>query len=111
MKGYGQDSWIIDGMEWAAHNAKIVSMSLGSTEPSDGTDPMAQAVNNLSEETGSLFVIAAGNTGAEGIGSPGAADAALTVGAVDKSDNLAWFSSRGPRFGSSGLKPDLLLLV
>ena len=106
-QGFGQDSWIIDGMEWAAHKAKIVSMSLGSDESSDGTDPMAQAVNNLSAETGSLFVIAAGNTGAEGIGSPGAADSALTVGAVDKSDNLAWFSSKGPRFGSSGLKPDL----
>lgn len=106
-EGFGLDSWIIDGMEWAAHNAKIVSMSLGSSEPTDGTDPMAQAVNNLSAETGSLFVIAAGNTGAEGIGSPGSADAALTVGAVDKSDNLAYFSSKGPRFGSSGLKPDL----
>lgn len=105
--GYGLDSWIIDGMEWAAHNAKVVSMSLGSDQPSDGTDPMAQAVNNLSAETGSLFVIAAGNTGGEGIGSPGAADAALTVGAVDKSDNLAYFSSKGPRFGSEGLKPDL----
>ncbi|MCS0825514.1 S8 family serine peptidase [Cytobacillus firmus] len=106
-EGFGQDSWIIDGMEWAAENAKIVNMSLGSSEPSDGTDPMAQAVNNLSKETGSLFVIAAGNTGSEGIGSPGAADDALTVGAVDKSDNLAWFSSKGPSFGSSGLKPDL----
>ncbi|MEH7613017.1 S8 family serine peptidase [Gottfriedia acidiceleris] len=106
-EGFGLDSWIIDGMEWAAHNAKIVSMSLGSDESSDGTDPMAQAVNNLSAETGSLFVIAAGNTGREGIGSPGAADAALTVGAVDKSDNLAYFSSKGPRFGSEGLKPDL----
>ncbi|WP_218274834.1 S8 family serine peptidase, partial [Pseudomonas sp. GP01-A3] len=68
---------------------------------------MSQAVDNLSAETGSLFVIAAGNTGREGIGAPGAADAALTVGAVDKSDKLAYFSSRGPRFGSTGLKPDL----
>ncbi|MFY0762488.1 S8 family serine peptidase [Metabacillus dongyingensis] len=68
-EGYGQDFWIIDGMEWAANNAKVVSMSLGNSEPSDGTDPMAQAVNRLSEETGALFVIAAGNTGAEGIGS------------------------------------------
>jgi len=107
-EGYGQDSWIIDGMEWAAQHAKIVNMSLGGTDPSDGTDPMAQAVNQLSEETGALFVIAAGNTGAVGIGSPGSADAALTVGAVDKSDNLAWFSTRGPRFGDSGLKPDLV---
>lgn len=106
-EGFGQDSWIIDGMEWAAHNAKIVSMSLGSSEPSDGTDPMAQSVNELSKETGALFVIAAGNTGTESIGSPGAADSALTVGAVDKSDNLAYFSSKGPRYGDMGLKPDL----
>ncbi|MPZ97422.1 MAG: S8 family serine peptidase, partial [Propionibacteriales bacterium] len=52
--------------------------------------------------------IAAGNDGAdETIGSPGSADAALTVGAVDKSDQLADFSSRGPRVGDTGLKPDL----
>jgi len=106
-EGFGQDSWIIDGMEWAADNAKIVNMSIGSNEPSDGTDPMAQAVNNLTEETGALFVIAAGNTGMEGINSPGSAQSALTVGAVDKSDQLAWFSSKGPQNGSSGLKPDL----
>ncbi|WHY72044.1 S8 family serine peptidase [Fictibacillus enclensis] len=106
--GSGLNSWIIDGMEWASHKAKIVSMSIGSTEASDGTDPMAQAVDNLSEETGALFVIAAGNYGNEGtIGSPGAADKALTVGAVDKSDKLAYFSSQGPRIGDQALKPDL----
>ncbi|MBN3544985.1 S8 family serine peptidase [Fictibacillus barbaricus] len=106
--GSGLDSWIIDGMEWASDNAKIVSMSLGSSEPSDGTDPMAQAVNRLSEEKGALFVIAAGNSGYEGaIGSPGAADAALTIGAVDKSDEIAYFTSKGPRYGDKGLKPDL----
>ena len=106
--GFGQESWIIDGMEWASENAKIVNMSLGSDEPSDGTDPMAQAVNQLTEENGTLFVIAAGNRGGEGtIGSPGAADSALTVGAVDKSDQLAYFSSKGPRYGDMGVKPDL----
>ncbi len=109
-EGEGATSWIIEGMEWAAHNAKIVSMSLGSPEPSDGTDPMSQAVNNLSAETGALFVIAAGNDGIHGegtIGAPGAADAALTVGAVDKSDKLASFSSKGPRIGDMAIKPDL----
>nr|WP_083207927.1 S8 family serine peptidase [Fictibacillus arsenicus] len=106
--GSGLDSWIIDGMEWASDNAKIVSMSLGSSEPSDGTDPMAQAVNRLSEDKGTLFVIAAGNAGYEGaIGSPGAADAALTIGAVDKSDKIAYFTSKGPRYGDKAIKPDL----
>ncbi|PFG07508.1 S8 family serine peptidase [Bacillus sp. es.034] len=107
-QGFGQDSWIIDGMEWASEHAKIVNMSLSSDMPSDGTDPMAEAVNQLTEENGTLFVIAAGNRGGEGtIGSPGAADSALTVGAVDKSDELAYFSSKGPRYGDMGLKPDL----
>ncbi|MFJ3584271.1 S8 family serine peptidase [Streptomyces sp. NPDC090127] len=109
-EGSGSESQIIAGMEWAAKDidAKIVSMSLGSTEPSDGTDPMAQAVDTLSAETGALFVIAAGNSGAPGsIGSPGAADSALTVGAVDSADQAAYFTSQGPRHGDQALKPDL----
>ncbi|MBB5869706.1 subtilisin family serine protease [Allocatelliglobosispora scoriae] len=108
-EGFGQDSWIIDGMEWAAdQGAKVISMSLGSTEASDGTDPMAAAVNEITERTGALFVIAAGNTGTEaGIGSPGAADSALTIGAVDADDALTWFSSKGPRYKDYSLKPDL----
>ncbi|MFE5108298.1 S8 family serine peptidase [Streptomyces sp. NPDC056663] len=109
-QGSGSESQIIAGMEWAAKDidAKIVSMSLGSSEASDGTDPMAQAVNTLSAETGTLFVIAAGNSGAPGsIGSPGAADSALTIGAVDSADKAAYFTSQGPRFGDQALKPDL----
>ncbi|MGV9703090.1 S8 family serine peptidase [Streptomyces sp. NPDC003483] len=113
-EGSGQDSWILAGMEWAARDqhAKIVSMSLGG-DPTDGTDPLSQAVNRLSEETGALFVIAAGNSGPEAysIGAPGAADAALTVGAVNGPgkgvDQLAEFSSRGPRVGDNAVKPDL----
>ncbi|WP_392670016.1 S8 family serine peptidase [Streptomyces sp. LN785] len=109
-EGSGSESQIIAGMEWAAKDidAKVISMSLGSQEASDGTDPMAQAVNTLSEETGALFVIAAGNTGAPtSIGSPGAADDALTVGAVDSADQAAYFTSAGPRLGDNALKPDV----
>ncbi|MEV0117223.1 S8 family serine peptidase [Streptomyces sp. NPDC050844] len=108
--GSGSESQIIAGMEWAAKDvgAKVVSMSLGSQEASDGTDPMAVAVDTLSKDTGALFVIAAGNTGApSSIGSPGAADSALTVGAVDSADKAAYFTSQGPRFGDNALKPDL----
>ncbi|MFD4948687.1 S8 family serine peptidase [Streptomyces sp. NPDC058409] len=109
-QGSGFDSQIIAGMEWAAKDvhAKVISMSLGSRQGSDGTDPMAQAVNTLSKDTGALFVIAAGNAGSPGsIGSPGAADSALTIGAVDSADRLAPFSSQGPRLGDNALKPDL----
>jgi subtilisin family serine protease len=108
--GSGQDSWVLAGMEWAAvdQDADIVSMSLGSSTPSDGTDPLSAAVDRLSAETGALFVVAAGNSGApDSIGGPGAADAALTVGAVDSSDDVAWFSSQGPRVGDGGLKPEI----
>ncbi|MGW1723391.1 S8 family serine peptidase [Streptomyces sp. NPDC002306] len=106
-EGRGQESWIIAGMEWAARDqkAKVISMSLGGG--GDATDPMSQTVDRLSDETGALFVIAAGNGGPHAISSPGAADAALTVGAVDSADHLADFSSQGPREGDSGLKPEL----
>ncbi|WP_327011282.1 S8 family serine peptidase [Dactylosporangium sp. NBC_01737] len=107
--GYGEDSWVIAGMEWAvAQHAKVVSMSLGNSQASDGTDPVSQALNALSAQSGTLFVVAAGNNGNEAsMGAPGVADAALTVGAVDADDRLAYFSSRGPRFGDYGLKPDI----
>ena len=61
---------------------------------------MSQAVDELTAQTGALFVIAAGNAGAEAtMTAPGAADAALTVGAVDAADELAYFSSHGPALG------------
>ncbi|MFF3379586.1 S8 family serine peptidase [Streptomyces sp. NPDC002680] len=111
--GWGSDSGIIAGMEWAvAQGADIANLSLGSTD-SPGIDPLEETVNRLSAESDTLFVIAAGNEGLEGdfgegtVGSPGSADAALTVGAVDKADQLGDFSSRGPRVGDGGVKPDL----
>ncbi|KQX08169.1 MULTISPECIES: S8 family peptidase [unclassified Leifsonia] len=107
--GSGQDSWIIEGMQWAGENADIVSMSLGSSQASDGLDVMAEALNAISEETGALFVVAAGNNGApESIGSPGSAARALTVGSVeDPSGELANYSSQGPLALSGALKPEL----
>ncbi|MFF3670021.1 S8 family serine peptidase [Microtetraspora malaysiensis] len=104
------DSALLAGMEWAAVEvkAKIVNMSLGAPDTPD-LDPVEQAVNTLSERTGVLFVVAAGNEGSnrQTISSPGSADAALTVGAVDKSDRMAEFSSRGPRLGDHAIKPDV----
>ncbi len=108
-EGSGQDSWVMAGMEWAAASgADVVNMSLGDSVPSDGTDPMSQMVDALSAQHGTLFVIAAGNAGPESISNPGAAASALTVGAVDKQDQLAGFSSTGPLAVSGGLKPDIV---
>ncbi|MEJ3745758.1 S8 family serine peptidase [Actinomycetes bacterium KLBMP 9797] len=106
--GSGYDSWIIAGMEWAvASGAEVVNMSLGG-DPTDGTDPLSEAVNRLTAESGTLFVVSAGNKGLDAsIGTPGAADAALTVGAVDRNEGLATFSSRGPRLGDLAVKPEI----
>lgn len=106
-EGNGQESWVLQGMEWAAARAPIVNMSL-TGDPTDGSDPMAQAVDTLSARYGTLFVAAAGNRGGQGtVGTPGSADAALTVGSVDRDGTLARSSSRGPRIGDQAVKPDL----
>ncbi|WGP14620.1 S8 family serine peptidase [Streptomyces sp. SH5] len=108
-EGYGEDSGILAGMEWAvAQGADIVNLSLGGTDTPE-VDPLEAAVDKLSAEKGVLFAVAAGNDGDEAgtVGSPGSADAALTVGAVDDRDRLAGFSSRGPRIGDGAIKPDV----
>ncbi|MFE1287352.1 S8 family serine peptidase [Streptomyces sp. NPDC058751] len=107
--GYGSDSEILAGMEWAAaEGADVVNLSLGGRD-TPAIDPLEAAVNKLSEKKGILFAIAAGNEGDFGdqtIGSPGSAATALTVGAVDDKDELADFSSRGPGMDGA-LKPDV----
>ncbi|GAA4464409.1 S8 family serine peptidase [Phytohabitans houttuyneae] len=106
--GSGADSWVLAGMQWAAESgADIVNMSLGDDILTDGSDPMSVAVDTLSAQYGTLFVVAAGNSGPQTIGAPAAAASALTVGAVDKQDVLAYFSSTGPLARSGALKPDL----
>ncbi|WP_225809820.1 S8 family serine peptidase [Streptomyces spinosus] len=107
--GRGSDSQVLAGMEWAVQQgAKVVNMSLGGEFPSDGTDVLSSAVNELSASSGALFVVAAGNSGTpESVSSPGAADAALTVASTTKRDTLSSFSSRGPRIGDFGLKPEI----
>ncbi|MFF2774349.1 S8 family serine peptidase [Streptomyces sp. NPDC058052] len=108
--GFGDDSAVLAGMEWAAaEGADVVNLSLGSPD-SPGVDPLEAAIDRLSAEKGILFAVAAGNDGEAGastVGSPGSADAALTVGAVDHDDRLAPFSGTGPRVGDGAVKPDV----
>jgi subtilisin family serine protease len=108
-QGFGLESWLIEGMEWAAaQGAPVVNMSLGS-DIGDGTGVVDQAVDSLTATSGTLFVVAAGNTGprAQTVTSPGTADAALTVGAVDDADQVTDTSARGPRWNRPAIKPDL----
>ncbi|MDN3353946.1 S8 family serine peptidase [Actinomadura sp. DC4] len=102
--GYGSESGVITGMEWAAAKAPVVSMSLGGFSDDPANDPVTKAVDDLTAADGTLFVIAAGNDGEpDSIESPGFAASALTVGAVDAQDKVASFSSRGGRV----LKPEI----
>ncbi|MFE0176567.1 S8 family serine peptidase [Streptomyces sp. NPDC059002] len=109
--GSGATSWIIEGMQWAVdQKADVVSMSLGNPAQTDCTDPMSTATEELAQSAqNTLFVIAAGNTGPSlnSVSSPGCAPSVLTVGAVDRDDTTASFSSRGPAYGSHTLKPEI----
>ncbi|SCL44764.1 Subtilase family protein [Micromonospora citrea] len=103
------ESWIMAGMQWAVteQHAKIVNLSIGGPDGPE-TDPLEQAVTDLSARYGALFVVAAGNAGpAQSIGSPASAPAALAVGAVSRDDVLADFSSRGPATGDAAAKPEV----
>ena len=106
------DSALIEGMNWAAveMGARVINLSLSGEDTPD-LDPLEQAVNDLTARTGALFVAAAGNrprcTQGEYVNSPATADAALSVGAIDRNEQLAVFSCRGPRVGDLGLKPDV----
>ncbi|BCB75032.1 hypothetical protein Pflav_014420 [Phytohabitans flavus] len=110
-QGFGTISDIIAGMEWAtAEGAKVVNMSFGG-DPSDGKDPLSQAVNRISADTGALFVVAAGNNAGwpQSVTSPASADRALAVGNVAKTPPFASdpSSSLGPRVGDFAIKPEI----
>lgn len=121
--GSGTESQIMEGIEWCGNQpgVRVLSMSLGTSVGSDGLDAMSQAVNNVVLTKGKVAVVAAGNSGdaPESVGSPGAAEQAITVGSAAEHSapegatrhshgiHLNAFSSRGPTL--SGLtKPDVV---
>ncbi|MCL4515288.1 MAG: S8 family serine peptidase [Firmicutes bacterium] len=112
--GYTSDidaaiDWVIQNK--AAYGIEIISMSLGSTGSSDGTDSTSQLLNKAAA-AGIAPVVAAGNSGPARytIGSPAAAADAITVGAMadpgEKGFSQAYFSSRGPT-ADGRVKPDI----
>ena len=132
--GSGWTSMIVNGMIYASiygpdwipfsgDEADIISMSLGGLEEyNDGTEDLENFyVNYLTEMTGVVFSIAAGNDGPNmnSVGSPGDSDYAITVGAYAEgerfelagyeniSEGIADFSSRGPRMDGM-LDPDVI---
>ena len=87
----------------------VVNISLGKRNGSPSSIECI-AIENATN-FGVVYCISAGNNGEEGtqsIGTPGTALSAITVGASDKNDNRALFSSIGPNNEVFSIKPDLL---
>jgi serine protease AprX len=121
--GSGTLTNVIRGVEWCADQpgVRVLSMSLGTASASDGKDSLSQAVNKAVTDKGKVAVVAAGNSGdaPQTVGSPGAAEQAITVGAVAEwsAPNgsaqhshgvlLDYFSSRGPTLDGRA-KPDVV---
>lgn len=83
----------------------VVNLSLGG--PPDDNDPGAAAVEHATA-AGIVFCIAAGNGGDYGnVSTPGISPSAITVGAVDRRDGIATFSSRGPSMFYA-IKPEVV---
>ena len=109
-RGRGKGSWIVRAIDWAVKNdVDVINLSLGSKKPKHGRDTLSLAVNKAVDE-GIVVCVAAGNSGRNGnstIGAPGAAEKAITVGAVDPDNAIAVFSSQGP-VEAEYLKPDII---
>ena len=106
--GGGRMSDVMAGVEWAVQNgADVLNLSLGSDGNSDGKDALSTMVN-AAVDAGKVVVVAAGNAGpgANTVGSPGAAEKPITVGASTDTDGMANFSSRGPT-ADGRVKPDI----
>jgi len=125
-------SEIVSGVQWMIDNRvtygiKIGNMSLGAAGCSDGTDSMS-AIVNTAVDNGIVMTVSAGNEGPGPctVGSPAAAEKAITVGAMADvipgasaanvcGDNdlpnagfyLACFSSRG-KTADNRIKPDIV---
>ncbi|MDC3414679.1 S8 family peptidase [Aquibacillus sp. 3ASR75-11] len=114
--GSGSITQIIQGMEWLIdhkdqYGVQIANLSFGSSGSSDGTDALSQIVN-AAVDRGIAVTVAAGNQGPEKytIGSPGAAQKAITVGSMADVGERGFFqndfSSRGPT-EDERRKPDI----
>ncbi|MFO7991633.1 MAG: S8 family serine peptidase [Thermoplasmata archaeon] len=108
-EGWGYESWVINGIEYAVNNsADIISMSLGSGPRED--DPLAQA-SDWAVEQGVVVCVSAGNSGREylTVKSPGISQRSITVGSMSQQHNSPnSFSSRGPSPFTYKIKPDVL---
>jgi len=128
---------IMEGLDWCIDNKDtdwnfdgpsefdgidIISISIGGTDNSDGTDTVSQLLNEV-VDNGIVVVTSGGNEGPnnEGLDHIAAADKVITVGNIDDDntinrddDEIHYSSSRGPRWDDGDndlydeLKPDVV---
>lgn len=115
-----EDNWIA-GLEWAeGQGADVVSSSLGyldwdpgtgenyTWEDLDGDHAKTTIAADIAVQKGVVVVNSAGNNGPDGLlNTPADGKGVISVGAVDPSGLLAYFSSRGPTYDGR-IKPDVV---
>ncbi|MBU4141577.1 S8 family serine peptidase, partial [Patescibacteria group bacterium] len=90
-RGSGYLSDIIEGLDWAiANNMQVVNMSLGTSANIESFHDAVKRVN----DAGIVQVAAAGNSG-KAVIYPAAYSEVIAVSAIDKTDTIASWSSRG----------------
>ena len=103
--GSGSFATVMAGMEWTVENRfkfniRGASMSLGGPGLAEWASSDDDSVNRYANEmmaAGIAIFIAAGNNAVSAqIGTPGSAEDAITVGALDKNSAIAIYSSQGP---------------
>jgi len=109
-QGGGTAAQMLQGLNYAVKNdLDVAVMSLGSeVRNCNGRDIMSSSAD-LAANQGTIPVVAAGNIGPEQqtITAPGCSRDGITVGSVDKNNNIAPYSSRGPT-ADNRVKPDVV---
>ncbi len=99
--GSGAQSWVLNGITWAAKNGcQVISMSLGSpVQPGEIYDIAYERAARFALSKGALLVAAAGNDSDRSlqrlcpVSSPADCPSILAVGAIDEELNVANFSN------------------
>jgi len=90
------------------NNVDVVSISISTVIAVEPNDPICRAVDNASS-LGVTFCVSSGNNSSYySIGSPGAAESAITVSACNFESKLPDFNSMGPNISDFSIKPDVV---
>lgn len=105
----GLDSDVADAIRWCQFEfeADIISLSLGGSETSGGTEGGSSSATRQATDAGVYVIAAAGNDGLDDDGdvaSPGSVALAISVGASTKTGSLWSNSSMGSAIDRNGLE-------